>query len=467
LFAASVLSACGDSKSGKTKVTISIGQVKTSSLSGDLTGKSSIIPSSVTKIRFTISASDMTTIQRTVSTSGKTAVSESFDVPNGTNRRFFVEALDVSDNLKYHGEKHSDLSGPAVNLDVEMVVATQPLSPDTWGSISATNTPGARIEHAAFWTGSKMLVWGGRQANNGPALNTGGIYDPASDSWSAMSSVNAPSARLYYSSVWTGTEMIIWGGWSGGNLNTGARYNPSTDSWTATTTVNAPAARCLMPAVWTGSTMIVWGGFSQQNTGGIYDPSTDTWIGATSTSGAPSGRQNHMAAWTGNEMIVWGGRQYAGGFYFNDGGRYNPATNTWTAVSTTNAPSARVAALLWTGTRMIVWGGWIDSGRLNTGAVYNPSNDTWTTISTTNAPTASSAYFIWTGTEFIVWAGGLLPDVPNGKYNPVTDTWSSISTVNMPSGRTGYSAAWTGTEMIIWGGEDSGGGLITGGKYVP
>jgi hypothetical protein len=33
--------------------------------------------------------------------------------------------------------------------------------------------------------------------------------------------------------------MIVWGGYVGGNVNTGGRYNPGTDSWTATTTNNA------------------------------------------------------------------------------------------------------------------------------------------------------------------------------------------------------------------------------------
>ncbi len=35
--------------------------------------------------------------------------------------------------------------------------------------------------------------------------------------------------------VWTGTEMIVWGGndWLFlGDLGDGARYNPATDSWT-------------------------------------------------------------------------------------------------------------------------------------------------------------------------------------------------------------------------------------------
>ena len=55
--------------------------------------------------------------------------------------------------------------------------------------------------------------------------------------------------------------MIVWGGiGEGGFLNTGGRYNPNTDSWVATSYTSAPTPRCQHTAVWTGSEMIVWGG---------------------------------------------------------------------------------------------------------------------------------------------------------------------------------------------------------------
>ena len=39
--------------------------------------------------------------------------------------------------------------------------------------------------------------------------------------------------------------MIVWGGHNNniGEFNTGGRYNPGTDTWIATTIVNAPSAR--------------------------------------------------------------------------------------------------------------------------------------------------------------------------------------------------------------------------------
>jgi N-acetylneuraminic acid mutarotase len=114
--------------------------------------------------------------------------------------------------------------------------------------------------------------------------------------------------------------MIVWGGGTGSTFfDTGGRYNPSTDSWTATSIVGAPSARYVHTAVWTGSEMIVWGGYPNTNTGGRYNPGMDSWI-ATSTTGAPSARYVHTAVETGSEMIVWGGTDDIS--RWNTGGRY-------------------------------------------------------------------------------------------------------------------------------------------------
>src|SRR5258707_1348158 len=209
-----------------------------------------------------------------------------------------------------------------------------------------------------------MIVWDG---------STGGRYDPIMDSW--VGTGNPPAARSGHTAVWTGSEMIVWGGNDGSYTNTGGKYNPSTDSWTATTTANAPTGRVLHTAAWTGSEMIVWGGdegTNRLNTGGRYNPSTDSWT-VTSIANAPTGRGAHTAVWTGSEMIVWGGN---GGcaFYMcvaNTGGRYNPTIDSWTDTSITNAPSARANhTAVWTGSEMTVWGGAGFLVSFNTGGRY-------------------------------------------------------------------------------------------------
>jgi N-acetylneuraminic acid mutarotase len=206
-----------------------------------------------------------------------------------------------------------------------------------------------------------MIIWGGFNFSNPSILNTGGRYYPSMDSWTPITTANAPLARESHTAVWTGSEMIVWGGFNNGNdLDSGGRYDPSTDSWTATSAINAPEGRYRFTAVWTGSEMIVWGGQGcgsncTLNTGGRYDPTTDTWT-ATNATNAPVARFSHTALWTGSEMIVWGGSDRTN--YLHTGARYNPSTDSWTLTSLVNVPLGRYAFVaVWTGSDMIVWGG--------------------------------------------------------------------------------------------------------------
>ncbi len=341
---------------------------------------------------------------------------------------------------------------------------------DTWTPTNLTGVPDGRVSHTAVWTGSEMIVWGGDTCLVTCTVNTGGRYNPSTDSWTATSTTNAPESRTYHTAVWTGTEMIVWGGGAFTFYNTGGKYNPVTDSWTATSTTNAPNARYGHTAVWTGSEMIVWGGYDSPNvlnTGGRYNPASDSWM-ATGTANAPDARTYHTAVWTGSEMIVWGGGDLNGPL--STGGKYDPTTDSWTAAATTNAPDARqFHTAIWTGSNMIVWGGEDENFvGLNTGGRYDPSTDSWTATSTANAPDARKSHTaIWTGSNMIVW-GGYDSDLFNsgGRYYPDLDRWVSTSTTGAPSERSLHSVVWTGSEMVVWGGVDVvADTLNTGGRY--
>src|SRR4029077_11924410 len=133
-------------------------------------------------------------------------------------------------------------------------IGTGGCSDDIWTNMYAVLA--GRNGHTAVWTGSEMIIWGGADA--GTAYNTGGRYNPSTDTWVAVSMTNAPAGRYFHTAVWTGSEMIVWGGQDANptDLNSGGRYNPATDSWTPTSTDNAPQARHSQRAVWTSSEMI-------------------------------------------------------------------------------------------------------------------------------------------------------------------------------------------------------------------
>ncbi len=342
---------------------------------------------------------------------------------------------------------------------------------DLWQQRVNGTPPSARGLNTAVWTGSEMIVWGGSGSGN---LNTGGRYNPATDTWTAMSTTGAPTGRYAHTAVWTGSEMIVWGGISDSSFfGDGARYNPTTNTWTPVTSTGAPTARGLHTAVWTGTEMIVWGGLingpdivgSDFNNGACYNPASNTWT-PVNTTGAPAAREQHTAVWTGSEMIVWGGVNYSGSggtqVALHDGARYNRTTNSWTAMSATGAPAVRSGhTALWTGTELVVWGGAYYNGvsviALNDGARYAPAADTWTAVSTTGAPSARQNHkAVWTGSEMIIWggeepAGNYLND--GGRYHPADNSWTTVTTIGAPAvARYEHTAVWTGSEMIVWGG---------------
>ncbi len=316
--------------------------------------------------------------------------------------------------------------------------------------------PSARAKHTAIWTGREMIVWGG------DSLASGGRYDPVTQTWKTMTTNDAPSARIDHTAVWTGSEMIIWGGSGPGGasgFNDGGRYNPATDTWTPISNElsNTPTARFFHTAVWTGYEMIVWGGGNgnELNNGGRYDPVLNTWTAIPSNlSNSPAARHWHSAVWTGNEMIIWGGNGTAA---FNDGGRFSVAANTWTPISSdlTNTPPPRsLHTAIWSGSEMVIWGG---TGNSEIGGRYNPAQNNWTRLSMLSAPATRFHHSaVWTGNEMIVWGGDLntygSAFNDGGCYNPVSDTWKLITTTAAPIARTQHTAVWTGNEMVVFGG---------------
>jgi len=341
---------------------------------------------------------------------------------------------------------------------------------DYWENRGTNGTPSGRNGEIAIWTGSEMIIWGGDHYDGSDHfLNDGGRYDPAANSWDAVASAGAPTGRTVPAALWTGEEMIVWGGFDGSPLNDGGSYNPATDSWKPITTNGAPVGRYIHTAVWTGSEMIIWGGYGNSgwlNDGGRYTPATDTWMTMT-IAGAPVARDAHTAVWTGSQMIVWGGQgDNAGNGYklLNDGGIYNPVADSWTAVTTAGAPTARYNhTAVWTGSEMLIWGGEDDTTYPVEGERYDPATDNWTSMTTSGAPAGRMFHTaVWTGSEMIIWGGfGVHTFNSGGRYNPQGDSWTPTTSSSVPTERHAALAVWADNEMIVWGGANYTDGYLT------
>jgi hypothetical protein len=71
-----------------------------------------------------------------------------------------------------------------------------------------------------------MIVWGGRipGVDDLPAAfpETGGRYAPSSDAWSPVTPAGSPSGRTDLAAIWSGAELIVWGGANGSLVEVGS-----------------------------------------------------------------------------------------------------------------------------------------------------------------------------------------------------------------------------------------------------
>ncbi|HWL66505.1 MAG TPA: kelch repeat-containing protein [Actinomycetota bacterium] len=291
----------------------------------------------------------------------------------------------------------------------------------------ADDCEGCGYGETAVWTGEELLLWGGgfsfRAPNGskhkGVSVDLEGEVVPLPD---------APiPVRRWHQAVWTGSEMITFGGGSDSVArNDGAAYNPGTRTWREI--ARSPVGGYVNTLVWTGKEMITWGGIEDATTsthgypsgfiaqGAAYDPAADEWRRLAGSGLDPRG--GHSAVWTGEEMIVWGGLSRIPTTchdcgYPTDAGAYNPSTDKWRAIRL-GPMSGRVDhTSVWTGQEMIVYGGSTPGGsrRRNSAGLYDLAADRWRKLPEPPIAGRNFHVAVWTGTEMLVWGG----QKPNGQ----------------------------------------------------
>ncbi|RYY47079.1 MAG: hypothetical protein EOO06_13180 [Chitinophagaceae bacterium] len=284
-------------------------------------------------------------------------------------------------------------------------------APGTWIPFAGTTATvaGTNMQNnPAVFTGSRVLVYA-----------AGYVYsiNPTGDFWStsSLNSVAGFGTPTAGTAVWTGTDMIIYGGTVAGNpTNKGVKFNPSTNTWTAI--ANGPV-KSGHSAVWTGSEMIVFGGDScacvSPKTRSVwrYNPVSNTWASATPATGGPSARSGHAAVWTGNQMVVFGGT-FNGSTASGGCSGYNPATGAWTILSVAAAPDQAIyPKAVWTGTEILSWGN-VDISEpfaltTRVGTVYTPATNSWSRFATEGSAPAidGNANAVWIGTQLMLIRG--------------------------------------------------------------
>src|SRR5688572_3134360 len=213
--------------------------------------------------------------------------------------------------------------------------AAYDLSTRTWRVLAQPSRVTSRNKPVLLDIGARLLLWGGR-ATDGPLEFPGGAtLDPATSSWTAIADSpiggrNSDGAAI----AWTGSEMLVWGGRV--DDARGAAYNPTTNKWRQIAPSPLTPRRGAAFA-WTGTELVIWGGegFDQSSNarsypadGAAYNPLTDTWRSLPAI--LIPGRQA-AGVWTGSEFIILGGVSTfsLGQLLHETGAAYDPATDRW------------------------------------------------------------------------------------------------------------------------------------------
>lgn len=431
---------------------------------------------------------------------GNTSQSKVFIALNNC-RSDIKTAEDAGQMLLHEVVHHFNIADESFANDVAIAVyeawhnlGGAPVPKANWEPMSKIGEPNPKRSGASIVSsGKEVIVWGGTSGRWKPA-DTSGIYNLKRHEWRPINKEGEPAARMKHTGIWADDLMIIWGGEeieNGGSYSSGERYIPSATggSWLPMAIKNAPLGRSEHSSVWTGNELIVFGGRSSSHgllaDGGRYDPKTDSWQAIPKTPAGPTSRHYHSAIWTGtnsdsalsNLMIIWGGVTPAAGRneFDNKGWIYNNRTHLWKKMSSLHAPSARTAhSATWTGKYMLIWGGMSEDKFanltvLNDGALYDPAKDEWLPIPTEGAPEArANAAAVWTGKTLLIYGGtnfngpiqkGGMLDCSDGIW-----TWrKSSGRLNLlaPKNYSDQLSVWTGKNFIKWGGEsdDSAGGI--------
>jgi hypothetical protein len=309
----------------------------------------------------------------------------------------------------------------------------------------------------------------GTSAITYPTTGPGSVSALKHGHWSVLPTAPIP-ARVGQAAVWTGQQMLIWGGAAGSQADQlrsdGAAYDPATHRW-ATLPRGPLSARTNAATVWTGQDMFIWGGDDTlsggashaADDGALYNPSTGTWQQLPPS--PLSARVSATALWTGSEVVVIGGSPAVephGVESFTSTAAYNPATNSWHRLPSTPTVAGDVMKLvsIMTGDSIETWAEWTRALAHSTGVGidvfhYDLADGRWTRVHARGDVPGGVSDPLWTGSEIIMPHARFCPttcpidlSTTAWRLDARTNTWTTIS---LGQAGTGLSF-WTGQAVL-------------------
>ena len=314
----------------------------------------------------------------------------------------------------------------------------------------------------------RVYVGGDFTRAGGVSANNVARFDPATNSWSALGTganngvsdtsfserVNALAidrqGRVYVGGRFTRAGEV--------SANRVARFDPQANSWSALGTganngisgdeTSFPGPSVSALAVDEQGRVYVGGDFTQA--GGVsarsvarFDPATNSWsaLGAGVSFSLGSGGEVNALAIDGQGRVYVGGRfTRAGGVSANNVARFDPQANSWSALGTgaNNGVSGSVNALAVDGQGLVYVGGRFAQAvgvSASSVARFNPATNSWSALGTGGGSgTNDIVRALAVDGQGRVYVGGLFTQAGGvsansvARFDPATNSWSTLGT---------------------------------------
>jgi hypothetical protein len=328
--------------------------------------------------------------------------------------------------------------GPVVSIESWDVAR-----PTTDGFYLDPGPLGFRSEPHVIWTGREMIVWGGRSsANYQEALLMGGAaFDPLTSQWRVLPEPPLVGPDLT-AVVWADDRMIMI------SRQATLAYDPDSDEWTRLGDGPQYGPRSPGLTVWTGEVVATWAPLGIR----VFDPAIGTWTTLPDPGfGGPDRWQGALRVIDGRLYAVGSGLLVVAEW---TGSEWRRLPDPPGVSYGTMEPASSTARSGVVDGRLIVWGGEV-------AFAYDPATDNWSQIA---APPYSSHLF-WDvglleiderlllplGHNSLVYddATDQMVRVASVIYDSATDRWESVV---LPGDGNETQMVWTGEEVLSWGG---------------
>lgn len=307
----------------------------------------------------------------------------------------------------------------------------------------------SRSDYAVVWTGSEMIVWGGFDAADRPQLD-GAAFDPASGTWRELPTTAARDPSVV--GVASGTDVVFV------SPTETRRYDPAERRWRAGPVLPLPRRHALgdriVAAGW--RVVAVTEPSAPDGRSAIFalSPGAERWqrlpdVPVTMTDA-------HALVTAGSEVMVFGPpvEDQPAAMAID----LDTSPVTWYPIpAPPRLGGQRLSALtgVAAGDRIMLWGT-PEDGAAAYAAVYDHS--AWRLVDPGPMASSRSVRVLWTGDRLLVWdrmrnAGALL--------DPEAARWERIPPPPLTGLEVAREALWTGSGLLVWGALATGGALYT------